>query len=446
MKFNKHTIYIGLFAILYLIVAFSSFWHAVAFFGLANNSWMSVILAFAFEVGQAAVLFSLLTSKKDRGRIMPWVLMSMFTLVQVIGNVYSSYKYIITNSVDNLRYFKEPIFIWTDLPNDQANVIIVYLVGALLPIAALLLTSMITNYLTDVEEDKNTSLMDKENQEKFEKVLDEAPEAPMVLNEGDSLLNQNSMLHMENQGLTESNQKKDEEIEQLKEQLHQTEEDHDKMVNEKFATEKKFDELLHDYTEQNKEFHQLKEELKSKQELIDSQNQKINDLDKENQELVKEKFDKEPKEDEYLEKHNSLKEYDNEEEIREDGLEENGQINEEGIEGDERKEDESNNIRPESSEKIIDEEDDRKEDKLDNEGQRPLETTNGQTKETISEIPNTNDEGSIKEEDTKSNGLVGDKEDIGIIDENLKVADALMGGNILSRSKKYSHFINNNKK
>lgn len=154
MKFTKKSIYIGLFSVLYLIVAFSSFWHACAFFGLANNAWMSVILAFAFEIGQAAVLFSLLTSKKDRSRIMPWVLMSMFTLVQVIGNVYSSYKYIITNSVENLRYFKEPIFIWTELPDAQANVIIVYLVGALLPIAALLLTSMITNYLSDQEEEK----------------------------------------------------------------------------------------------------------------------------------------------------------------------------------------------------------------------------------------------------------------------------------------------------
>ena len=155
MKFNKKSIYIGLFGILYLIVAFSSFFHACAFFGLANNSWMSIILAFAFEVGQAAVLFSLLTSTKDRSRIMPWVLMTMFTLVQVIGNVYSSYKYIITNSVENLRYFKEPIFIWTDLPDAQANVIIVYLVGALLPIAALLLTSMITNYLSDQSEETN---------------------------------------------------------------------------------------------------------------------------------------------------------------------------------------------------------------------------------------------------------------------------------------------------
>ena len=124
MKFTKKTIYVGLFAILYLIVAFSSFFHACAFFGLANNNWMSIILAFAFEVGQAAVLFSLLTSTKDRGRIMPWVLMIMFTLVQVIGNVYSSYKYIITNSVENHRYYKEPIFIWTELQNAQANVII----------------------------------------------------------------------------------------------------------------------------------------------------------------------------------------------------------------------------------------------------------------------------------------------------------------------------------
>lgn len=157
MKFTKKTIYIGLFAILYLIVAFSSFWHACAFFGLANNSWMSIILAFAFEVGQAAVLFSLLTSKKDRSRVMPWVLMTMFTLVQVIGNVFSSYKYLITNSVENLRYFKEPIFIWTELPDDQATVIITYVVGAILPVAALLLTSMITNYLTDEDDEKKES-------------------------------------------------------------------------------------------------------------------------------------------------------------------------------------------------------------------------------------------------------------------------------------------------
>ena len=168
--------YISLFSILYLIVAFSSFWHAVSFFGLANNSWMSIILALAFEIGQAAVLFSLLTSKKDRSRIMPWVLMTMFTLVQVIGNVYSSYKYIITNSSENLRYFKEPIFIWTDLPDAQATVIVTYIVGAILPICALLLTSMITNQLGEnFSEGKQTNeyeKIEKSEDKKVEEVVE----------------------------------------------------------------------------------------------------------------------------------------------------------------------------------------------------------------------------------------------------------------------------------
>lgn len=171
---TKKKIYIGLFAILYLIVAFSSFWHACAFFGLANNEWMSIILAFAFEVGQAAVLFSLLTSQKDRSRIMPWVLMTMFTLVQIIGNVFSSYKYLITNSVENLRYFKEPIFIWTDLPDNEATVIITYVVGAILPVAALLLTSMITNYLSDNEEEQN--IKEQDNKEVKEEVINDNKE------------------------------------------------------------------------------------------------------------------------------------------------------------------------------------------------------------------------------------------------------------------------------
>lgn len=171
--------YILLFSILYLIVAGSSFWHAIAFFGLANNTVMSIILAFAFEVGQAAVLFSLLTSKKDRNRVIPWALMTMFTLVQVIGNVYSSYKYIISNSVSDLRYFKEPIFIWTQLPDDQATVIITYVVGAILPIAALLLTSMITNYLTDEEEAKQL----EQSLSVVGNLPEEGPSAPIIVND-----------------------------------------------------------------------------------------------------------------------------------------------------------------------------------------------------------------------------------------------------------------------
>lgn len=172
-------IYICLFAVLYLSVAFTSTLHAVEFFGLANAPWLATILAIAFELGQAAVLFELLTSNKDRKKVMPWVLMAIFTLVQVLGNVYSSYKYIILNSPENLHYFKEPIFIWTELPDAQANVIVTYIVGAVLPICALLLTSMITNQL-ELGNDKKDQTNNKDKEPlKIEEVKPEISE-PVV--------------------------------------------------------------------------------------------------------------------------------------------------------------------------------------------------------------------------------------------------------------------------
>ena len=272
MKFTKKSIYIGLFSVLYLIVAFSSFFHACAFFGLANNSWMSVILAFAFEVGQAAVLFSLLTSQKDRSRIMPWVLMGMFTLVQVIGNVYSSYKYIITNSVENLRYFKEPIFIWTELPDAQANVIIVYLVGALLPIAALLLTSMITNYLTD-EEEKKQVLEEPKNEEP--KIEGTDPDGGVIGEQGDDGL----------KVLTESLNSKDNEIEQLKKELEELK--HPKIV------QIPVNEIIHNQPMEEPEgLKQLKKEIKEEVHEDEIENEEISN----EEEIVDEQDDSEKSE------------------------------------------------------------------------------------------------------------------------------------------------------
>ena len=151
---NKHfrKIFLILFAILYISVALVSTFHAISFFGLANNSWVSVMLAITFEIGQAAVLFSILTGASGKNKVIPWILMCVLTLVQVLGNVFSSYEYLITNSGDNLRFFKEPIFVWTDLPDNQCNVILTYIIGAILPIVALLMTSMVTNYLNKDEE------------------------------------------------------------------------------------------------------------------------------------------------------------------------------------------------------------------------------------------------------------------------------------------------------
>ena len=151
---NSKKIYIILFVILYAFVAIVSGIHGFAFFGLANTPFLAGMLAVAFEVGQAAVLFSILTNPKQGKKIMPWVLMVILTLVQVMGNVYNCYKYLLLNSETNLKFFKEPIFIWTDIPDAQANVIISYLTGAILPIVGLLLTSMVTSFLGKENEEE----------------------------------------------------------------------------------------------------------------------------------------------------------------------------------------------------------------------------------------------------------------------------------------------------
>lgn len=189
-KKNKITkyIYIGLFATLYISVALVSGIHAVAFFSLANVPALGVMLAVTFEIGQAAVLFSLLTNPLQRKKVMTWVQLSIFTLIQVLGNVYSSYKYIVTHSIENLRFFREPVFMWTDLPDQTCNVIITYLVGGVLPISALMLTEMLTSYLygdkPTIEEKSETKKIEtkeesNDDQEKDEpEVVEEAKQDP----------------------------------------------------------------------------------------------------------------------------------------------------------------------------------------------------------------------------------------------------------------------------
>ena len=161
LKISNKTIFVVLFAILYLAVGLVSTIHAVQFFGLANSPVLGTILAVTFEIGQAAVLFNLLTNPLQRKKIMPWALMFILTAVQILGNIFSSYKYLITNSNENLRFFKEPIFVWTDLPDQECNVIITYIVGAILPIVALCLTEMVVSYLGNDEEAKQIKSVDK---------------------------------------------------------------------------------------------------------------------------------------------------------------------------------------------------------------------------------------------------------------------------------------------
>ena len=152
-------ILIVLFTILYIAIGTVSVIHAINFFAISNEGWLALILAIAFEIGQAAVLFSLLVNKSKK--TMPWILMIVLTLVQVLGNVYSSYQYAAINSMDEIKYFTDSVLFYLQDPNPQVNqVMISYITGAILPIVALCMTSMIVDVSgvdnkNEVSEDKH---------------------------------------------------------------------------------------------------------------------------------------------------------------------------------------------------------------------------------------------------------------------------------------------------
>lgn len=151
-----------LFSILYLAVGFVSVYHAINFFAISNENWLAIILAVAFEIGQAAVLFSLLVNKSKK--TMPWILMIVLTLVQVLGNVYSSYQYAALHSTEEIKYFTDSVLFYLQDPNPQVNqVMISYITGAILPIVALCITSMIVD-VSGVD-NKDKAVEDKPEEE-----------------------------------------------------------------------------------------------------------------------------------------------------------------------------------------------------------------------------------------------------------------------------------------
>ena len=155
-----------LFSVLYLAVGMVSVYHSISFFSISNENWLAIILALAFEIGQAAVLFSLLINKSQK--VMPWILMTVLTLVQVLGNVYSSYQYAAINSMDEIKYFTDSVLFFIQDPNPQVNqVMISYITGAILPIVALCMTSMIVD-VSGVDNEKKEEIEDKSEEIKEE--------------------------------------------------------------------------------------------------------------------------------------------------------------------------------------------------------------------------------------------------------------------------------------
>lgn len=167
-------VYLGLFGILYCSSAFVSTMHAIEFFSLANVGYLAIMLALTYEIGQAAVLSSLLIDKRNQKKVVPWILMGVLTICQILGNTFSVYKNICLNSMNELVWIKEPIFVFAnDFPDKQATIIITWVMGALLPVISLLMCEMVTSY---IHSDKENKVTEPTKQEEIKEDKKEEPE------------------------------------------------------------------------------------------------------------------------------------------------------------------------------------------------------------------------------------------------------------------------------
>ena len=136
---------IGTFAALYLAVAFVSTLHAITFFQLANTLGLAILLGSAYEVGQAAVLFSIIMTE-NKNRFLAWGMMFLLTALQVTANVYASFKFMDGSGSNDWTYWQRAILFAVQAENSEMyKIIISWISGALLPLVSLGMTALVAD-------------------------------------------------------------------------------------------------------------------------------------------------------------------------------------------------------------------------------------------------------------------------------------------------------------
>lgn len=170
-----YKVFIWGFLLLYLLVAAISFFHAIQFFNVGNNMAMSVVLAFAFEIGLALSLAAVLLSDANKRATLPWILMIVLTSVQVIGNVFSTFKFMSMSGTEYYQYLAKPLLFWIEGVSEYTvQIVVSWIIGAILPIIALFMTDMVATNIKNLNDVKE--LPEQKNEGKECKVEDKPKE------------------------------------------------------------------------------------------------------------------------------------------------------------------------------------------------------------------------------------------------------------------------------
>lgn len=143
----------------FLLVPFSSAtisaFHLEKFLALGNHSYLSIATAITYEIANISAMLIFVVLEKIKKSFV-WISFAILIIMQIVGNIYYSFDWINikmveqTSWVDN--YFKMMEVI-TDISNKDLLIFILSVViGAPVPIIAILLTKSVADYLDNEKE------------------------------------------------------------------------------------------------------------------------------------------------------------------------------------------------------------------------------------------------------------------------------------------------------
>ena len=168
--------------ILTMIVSIS---HVMVWYSLSNPFVWSVFMSISIEVGAMAALVA--ATKKIKGGV--WMVFSLVTLIQMIGNIFFSYKEIDSNGELFKAWMELTSPVWESLGSDITDIVaqkrwLAFLEGGLLPIISLTSLHFFIKYedREKKEDEVRETIIEKEIPVE---VIKEVPVKYFISDEGD---------------------------------------------------------------------------------------------------------------------------------------------------------------------------------------------------------------------------------------------------------------------
>ena len=144
-----------MFLIPIILVAGISISHVVSWYELTNPLSWAIYLSVAIEVGAMTALIA--ATNKIKGGV--WFMFGLVTLIQMIGNIFYSYKEIDADGELFKSWVELTLPIWESIGTEPNDIVglkrwLAFLTGGLLPIISLTSLHFFTNYRKEEDEIK----------------------------------------------------------------------------------------------------------------------------------------------------------------------------------------------------------------------------------------------------------------------------------------------------